>query len=176
MEDNLQIGYQLKMGSLRDSSLLNKFMYLMYQELFPHQQDFSHLTETVNQYFSPHTPLWFVKRAEKQASSDLTVACLWMGNAIDQVIGERYAHIFLIFVLPEYRKQGIGTYLIKVAENWAKARGDRQIGLQVFTNNQPALSLYSHLGFQAQSLSMIKPLFKIPNPQVQTFEKFPKST
>ena len=174
MENNLQIDYQLKMGSLKDSSLLNKFMYLTYQELFPHQHDFSHLTETVNKYFSTHTPLWFVQKAEKQASSDLTVACLWMGSAIDQVIGERYAHIFLIFVLPEYRKQGIGTTLIRVAENWAKARGDRQIGLQVFTNNQPALNLYQHLGFQTQSISMIKPLFKSPNPQAQTFEKFPK--
>ena len=174
MEDNLKIDYRLQMGALKDSSLLNKFMYLMYQELFPHQHDFSHLTETVNQYFSTNTPLWFVKKAEKQVSSDLIVACLWMGSAIDQVIGERYAHIFLIFVLPEYRKQGIGTYLIKVAENWAKARGDRQIGLQVFTNNQPALNLYNHLGFEARSISMIKPLSKIANPPTSRFEKFPK--
>ena len=174
MEDNLQDGYKLRRGTLKDSSLLNKFMYLTYQELFPHQHDFSHLAETVSNYFSSQTPLWFVQREENQISADLTVACLWMGNAIDQVRGERYAHIFLIFVLPEYRKQGIGTYLIKVAENWAKARGDRQIGLQVFTNNQPALSLYHHLGFQTQSISMIKPLFKIPNPPTQLFEKFPK--
>ncbi len=174
MEDNLGVGYQLRMGSFRDSSLLNKFMYLMYQELFPEQKDFSHLTETVNKYFSTHTPLWFVQKVEEEVSADLTVACLWMGNAIDQVKGERYGHIFLIFVLPEYRKQGIGTYLIKTAEKWAKARGDRQIGLQVFNNNQPALNLYHHLGFQPQSISMIKPLFTIPNPQAQTFEKFPK--
>ena len=84
------------------------------------------------------------------------------------------AHIFLLFVLPKYRKQGIGTNLISVAENWAKARGDRQIGLQVFTKNKPALNLYHHLGFQTQSISMIKPLFKIPKPPAQTFEKFPK--
>ena len=158
MGANLPIGYQLKIGSLKDSSLLGKFMYLTYQELFPHQQDFSHLTETVNKYFSIHTPLWLVHRGEKQVSSELPVACLWMGNAIDQVSGERYAHIFLIFVLPEHRKQGIGTTLIKVAENWAKARGDRQIGLQVFTDNQPALNLYHHLGFKTQSMAMIKPL------------------
>ena len=167
MSTDLPRGYQLRMGSLKDSSLLVKFMYLTYQELFPDRHDFSHLTETVNKYFSLNTPLWFIKRVGEPVSSeltDLTVACLWMGSAIDQVSGERYGHIFLIFVVPEHRKQGIGTTLIKVAENWAKARGDRQIGLQVFTQNQPALNLYRHLGFQTQSLSMIKSLYKNPNP------------
>ena len=163
MSADLPIGYQLRMGSLKDSSLLDKFMYLTYQELFPNQHDFSHLTETVSKYFSVNTPLWLVQRAGKPLSSeinDLTVACLWMGSAIDQVMGERYGHIFLIFVLPEHRQQGIGTNLIKVAENWAKARGDRQIGLQVFTQNQPALNLYRRLGFQPQSLSMIKSFYR----------------
>lgn len=163
MGDNRQIDYQLRMGSLKDNSLLHKFMYLTYQELFPHQHDFSHLTETVNKYFSMRTPLWFVQKKEKQVSADLNVACLWMGNAIDQIEGERYAHIFLIFVLPKYRRQGIGTTLIRAAEAWSKARGDRQIGLQVFTNNEPALNLYRHLGFQTQSISMIKPLSRILN-------------
>lgn len=175
MKDNLPRGYRLKMGAVKDSSLLNKLMGLTYQELFSHQDNFSHLTETIDQYLSAHTPLWFVQKEGKTSTSDSTVACLWMGNAIDQVNGERYAHIFLLFVLPEYRKQGIGTTLIRVAETWAKTRGDRQIGLQVFTNNQPALNLYHHLGFKTQSISMIKPLLKIPNTSTQKFEKLPKS-
>lgn len=172
MNDNLPIGYQLKKGSLEDRSLLHKLMYLTYQELFSHQENFSHLIETINQYFSANTPLWLVQREEKAVGKDSTVACLWMGNAIDQVNGERYAHIFLLFVLPEYRRQGIGTTLVRVAEIWAKARGDRQIGLQVFTNNQPALNLYHHLGFQTQSIFMTKPLWKRSHTSAQTFEKF----
>ena len=174
MSANLPIGYQLQIGSLKDSSLLVKFMCLTYQELFPHQQDFSHLTETINKYFSIHTPLWLINRGKKQVSSQFPVACLWMGNAIDQVSGEHYAHIFLLFVLPEHRKQGIGTTLIKVAENWAKARGDRQIGLHVFTHNQAALKLYNHLGFQTQSLLMLKPLYQVPDSPSATVEKFPR--
>jgi GNAT superfamily N-acetyltransferase len=43
-------------------------------------------------------------------------------------------------------------------ENWATQRGDRQIGLQVFTANQPALNLYHQLGYQPQSLWMVKSL------------------
>lgn len=174
MNNNLPIGYKLNKGSLKDRSLLGKLMYLTYQELFPHQNNFSHLTATIDQYFSTNTPLWLIQREDKVGTIDGTVACLWMGSAIDQVNGERYAHIFVLFVLPEHRRQGIGTTLIKTAETWAKARGDRQIGLQVFNNNQPALNLYHHLGFKTQSISMIKPLWEIPNTSTPTFEKFRK--
>jgi ribosomal protein S18 acetylase RimI-like enzyme len=81
-----------------------------------------------------------------------------MGNAIDQVGGNRYAHVFLLYVVPEYRRRGIGSALMRHAENWARTRGDRQIGLQVFQYNQPAITLYRQLGYQTQSLLMVKPL------------------
>jgi ribosomal protein S18 acetylase RimI-like enzyme len=85
---------------------------------------------------------------------------LWLGNAIDQVIGDRYAYIFLLYVVPHCRQQGIGKALMRQAEDWAMARGDRQLGLQVFPHNQPALNLYSRLGYQTQSLWMVKPLLR----------------
>jgi ribosomal protein S18 acetylase RimI-like enzyme len=148
-------GYGLREGSGLDRAKLLKFMQLTYQELFPEQQDFSHLAETVESYFSSKTPLWWVEPKEDRPSP---VACLWLGNAIDQVTGDRHAHIFLLYVLPEYRRRGIGKALVDSAENWARARGDRQMGLQVFQTNQPALNLYRQLGYQTQSLWMLKPL------------------
>jgi ribosomal protein S18 acetylase RimI-like enzyme len=86
------------------------------------------------------------------------IACLWVGNSIDQVRGDRHAHIFLLYVVNEHRRRGIGKALIQYVENWAMARGDRQIGLQVFKSNQPALNLYNQLGYQTQSLWMVKSL------------------
>ncbi|WP_318781317.1 GNAT family N-acetyltransferase [Amazonocrinis nigriterrae] len=86
------------------------------------------------------------------------IACLWVGNAIDQVRGDRHAHIFLLYVEPEHRRRGIGTALLRYLENWATQRGDRQIGLQVFQSNQAALNLYSQLGYESQSLWMVKSL------------------
>jgi len=79
-----------------------------------------------------------------------------MGNAIDQIKGDRHAHIFLLYVVPEHRRRGIATALMQYAENWAKERGDRQIALQVFQSNPPAINLYNHLGYQTQSLWMVK--------------------
>ncbi len=168
-------GYQIRRGSTLDRALLLKFMRKTYQDIFP-EQDFSHLAVTVEQYFSNDTPLWWVDK-ENQHNTEkispltsppphlptsppphLPIACLWMGNAIDQVQGDRHAHIFLLYVVPEYRRQGIGKALMSYGENWARARGDRQIGLQVFTINQPAINLYDQLGYQTQSLWMIKSL------------------
>lgn len=155
MDGSLPTGYQLKQGRNRDRSLLVKYLKYTYQELYPQQQDFSHLQETVNRFFSAQTPLWLVEKVE-ETNKAKTVGCLWLGNAIDQGSGQSYAHILLIFVMPQHRCQGIAKALIQQAENWAKIKGDRQLGLQVFTVNQNALNLYRSQGFQTQSLLMIK--------------------
>ncbi|AFY45718.1 N-acetyltransferase [Nostoc sp. PCC 7107] len=172
MSEQLLPGYLIRRGSTLERSLLVKFMQSTYQERFP-QQDFAHLARTVEQYLSKDTPLWWVdvelrvqggKGAGENGeinqlnSSASPVACLWVGNAVDQVNGDRHAHIFLLYVVPEYRRRGIGKALMQYVENWAMKRGDKQIGLQVFQSNQPALNLYHQLGYQTQSLWMLKEL------------------
>lgn len=167
--------YRLRQGSPLDRALLCKFMQRTYGELFP-DQNLSHLAETVEQYLSNKTPLWWVDLAQmsqmdtSQADPDAgntglvhrnhrrSIACLWMGIAVDQVRGDRHSHIFLIYVDPAHRRQGIGRYLLQQAESWAKGQGDRQITLQVFGNNQPALQLYKNLGYELQALSLVKSL------------------
>ncbi|MEQ8758067.1 MAG: GNAT family N-acetyltransferase [Coleofasciculus sp. G1-WW12-02] len=153
-------GYQLRVGSRLEKATLLKFLQLSYQELFSQQQDFSHLEETVRRYFCQDTPLWWVELANPEgdaAPSHQPVAGLWLGNAIDQVTGDRHAHVFLLYVMPDHRRRGIGSALMCHGENWARERGDRQIGLQVFQSNPSAVRLYDKLGFQTQSLWMVKP-------------------
>lgn len=141
-------------------------MQQSYREIFP-EQNFAHLTRTVEQYFSRDTPLWWVEESQKSEvksqnfltpNSPEKVACLWVGNAVDQVKGDRHTYIFLLYVKPEHRRRGIARALMGYLENWARARGDRQIGLQVFQSNAAALDLYRKLGYQIQSYWMIKTL------------------
>ncbi|NET55097.1 MAG: GNAT family N-acetyltransferase [Symploca sp. SIO2E6] len=153
-------GYNLRPGLGREQATLLKFMRLSYQELFPEQDNFSHLAVTVEKYFSQDTPLWWVELAQPTVPWLDPIACLWLGNAVDQIHGDRHAHVFLLYVMPKYRRQGIGSALMRYAEDWAKARGDRQIGLQVFQRNQLAVHLYQRLGYQTQSLWMLKPLYR----------------
>ena len=159
-------GYWLRSGSSLERALLVKFMQRTYQELYP-DQDFSHLVQTVEHYLTYESPVWWVEPEELDpiASTALLsratlspVACLWLGNSVDQVTGNRHACIFLLYVTPEHRRQGIASALVQHAIAWSRARGDRQLGLQVFQANQPALNLYQKLGFQTQALWMVKPL------------------
>lgn len=144
-------------------------MQQTYRELYP-DQNFDHLAQTVEQYFSAETPLWWVEESQPEPQNlnssatllpasqmgSAPVACLWLGTAIDQVKGWRYPHIFLLYVNLAHRRRGVGSALMLHAETWARARGNYQIGLQVFQHNQPALQLYTKLGYQPQSLSMVK--------------------
>lgn len=162
MSEQLRPEYNLRSGSTSDRALLVRFMQQTYQDIFPDLQ-FSHLAQTVDYYLSVDTPIWWVDwvgngniRNPEFVTSP--IGCLWMGNAIDQLTGERHAHLFLLYVAPEHRRRGIGTALLQYAQNWAVRRGDKQIGLQVFLANQPALNLYQKLGFQTQSLWMVKPI------------------
>lgn len=165
-------GYVVRHGSRLDRSLLVKFMQRTYRELYP-QNDFSHLAKTVDQYLAGDMQLWWVipdddDHAEELnqpmqfrkgvISPDSPVGCLWLGNAIDQIQGDRHTYVFLLYVVPPERHQGIGSALMQKAETWATSRGDRQIALQVFHDNEPALQLYRKLGYVPKSIWMTKSL------------------
>lgn len=146
--------YQLATGTTRDVASLLQFLQVTYRELYPQQQDYQHLEFTVDRYFTPQTPLWFVL-AEDGA---VQIACMWVGIAIDQITGKRHPNIFLLYVEPAYRRQGIARALMQNVERWAKSQGYTQIGLQVFTTDRPAISLYEKLGYRTRSISMMREL------------------
>ncbi len=145
-------GFSLDRGSTTDRALLLKFLHRSYREFYP-ETGFEHLQNTLRSYYTADTPLWWVKN-----TAGVNVGCLWLGNSIDQITGDRHSHIFLIYVLPEYRRQGIGSALMQTAEDYAKSRGDRQITLQVFTANEAAQALYQKRDFQPHSILMKKSL------------------
>jgi ribosomal protein S18 acetylase RimI-like enzyme len=145
-------------------------MQRTYQELYP-EQSFDHLARTVEQYLSNETPIWWVESNPSDVPSTARngglqtrlqplqpIACLWLGNAIEQIRGDRQAYILLLYVHPQHRRRGIASALMEQAETWARGRGDRQMGLQVFQQNQGAIELYERLGYSVQSLWMTKPL------------------
>lgn len=52
-----------------------------------------------------------------------------------------------MFVLPPFRRQGIGRLLVYWLLNWALEVGLAKINLCVFATNKPALNLYRSIGF-----------------------------
>ncbi|HEY9735086.1 MAG TPA: GNAT family N-acetyltransferase [Trichocoleus sp.] len=155
---NLAAGYSLRRGSSLDRALLVKFMRRTHAEISPNQP-LTHLAATVEQHLSRDTPLWWVdvdsSSGERPADP---VACLWLGNAIDQRSGERHAYVLLLFVDSQHRRRGLATVLLQQGHQWAQERGDRQIALQVLSSNEPALRLYQKLGYAPDSVLMTRPL------------------
>ena len=83
---------------------------------------------------------------------------MWLGNAIDQQQGDRHSYVLALYVAPDHRRRGIATALLQQAQGWATARGDRQMGLQVFAANPGAIALYRKLGYQTHALWLTKSL------------------
>lgn len=155
-------GYRLDRGDSRDRALLLDFLERTYQSVFPEQANFAHLRETVDSYLSWRSPLWWVRPAtrvtEEPENQKLAqpIAGLWLGNAIDQVTGDRHGHIFMLYVDPDHRRRGIATALLAQAQHWGEQRGDTWLGLQVFSHNQAAITLYEKLGFIPRALLLQK--------------------
>lgn len=61
------------------------------------------------------------------------------------VLGE--TDMMNIAVHPDYRKQGIGTALIKELIDALAQRGSHSLMLEVRASNAPAISVYKNLGF-----------------------------
>jgi GNAT superfamily N-acetyltransferase len=152
-------GFNLRQGRSAEKYLLEKFLTLTYRELNP-VGDFYHLQSTVRQFLTPGTPFWFVDPIPSldDLALDEPVGCLWLGSAMDQLHGDSHTHVLLLYVGTEYRRRGIGRALMIWAEAWAKQRGDGQLSLQVFQQSRAASALYAQLGYQPQSLWLVKSL------------------
>jgi GNAT superfamily N-acetyltransferase len=76
----------------------------------------------------------------------------------DRIVGFLHAEIlqpkemsvnceFGLSILADYRRQGIGSYLIQQAEDWAWAKGAFRMELGVYSNNAGGIQLYEKLGY-----------------------------
>jgi ribosomal protein S18 acetylase RimI-like enzyme len=155
--DSLNVpGYQIRVGSTLDRALLVKFMQRNYAELDASQPR-HHIAATVDRYLSRDTPLWWVY-ADQGDGADAPVGCIWLGQATDQRQGVVHPYVLLLYVDPGHRRRGIATALLNTAHSWARAEGDGQISLQVFSDNIAAQALYEKLGYQPEAILMKKSL------------------
>lgn len=52
-----------------------------------------------------------------------------------------------VVVLRRYRKQGVGSALVRALQSWLSQRGFRQVQMEMQSKNHPAISLANKLGF-----------------------------
>ena len=66
-------------------------------------------------------------------------------------------------VAPDWRGRGVGTALMRAAEDWARAHGAERMVLDLNAANEGALRLYERLGYEVHSLDMDKPIEPDPS-------------
>ncbi|PJE95002.1 GNAT family N-acetyltransferase [Streptomyces carminius] len=83
------------------------------------------------------------------------VGTLWLGPSS---VPECEGWVYRVEVAPEHRGRGHGRTLMLGAERECAAAGRRTLGLNVFTDNVPALRLYESLGYRPTAHHLRKPL------------------
>ncbi len=155
LESDWPQGYHLVQGSSLDRARLIATMGSAYTELGATK--LGHLTKTVELYLEGPTVLWWLEqstgpRAGFTAQLPAPIGCLWLGQSINQLTGALQAYIYLVYVAPNHRRQGLGCRLMHHARDWAKSQGYEQLSLQVFNNNSAALKLYDSLGYSSKAM------------------------
>jgi ribosomal protein S18 acetylase RimI-like enzyme len=59
------------------------------------------------------------------------------------------AHVYQVWVVPEYRGLGVGRALLEAVVAWAQSSGVHTVTLSVTCGDSPALRLYHRAGFVA---------------------------
>jgi len=94
--------------------------------------------------------------AEKPAGTPAGYA--FVSTKVDYFTRVRHAHVEVLAVSPEVEGRGVGRALLEAAEQWAAARGDVQITLNVWWQNTRARSVYDRLGYQPETIHLRKNL------------------
>jgi len=53
-----------------------------------------------------------------------------------------------MYVKPEYRGKGVNNLVLEGLKEWCHERGIRELRLEVYTENLPALKAYEKAGFK----------------------------
>lgn len=116
------------------------------------RRDLMALNDAINQ---PHIGIFM---AEEDGSTRFLGAVIVVCGYIESSTGESQSWIFDLSVVPDAWSQGIGEALMQCAEEFARERGFRYIGLGVTTANERAVRFYERLGYAEERKRMIKTL------------------
>lgn len=145
-----QIKYMIREAAADDAESYNTFMRTIADE--PHNQVSFHAGEYTATVEDTRKRL---TNTEAHVNRKVFVAVDDQNNVIGQTsvsasdrIAARHSIGVGITVGAEYRGQGIGKALMQKVLDWATANPTiERIGLEVFTDNIPAINLYLNLGF-----------------------------
>ncbi|MFW9922250.1 MAG: GNAT family N-acetyltransferase [Candidatus Thorarchaeota archaeon] len=132
------------------TSIDEKELFNCFQFIFRNSEDKWLLDKSdkeLKQYFDDT-----IINSRFQLISDVSIAILDQDkiiafSVIRESHGEANGHIWIMGVHPEYRKQGLGKYLINYSKQLLPVKGYKTLSLNVDLSNIPAVRLYESQGF-----------------------------
>ena len=67
---------------------------------------------------------------------------------------QNHAYLGFMYVLPEFRGQGVNKKIIDALKNWAATQNINEFRLEVYYENVSAIKAYEKIGFSRYSLEM----------------------
>jgi GNAT superfamily N-acetyltransferase len=81
---------------------------------------------------------------------------VFLEPAVDYFSGEAHGHLGMIAVTEGAEGRGIGTVLMRAAEDWARRRGYAKLTLNVFEGNTRARTMYERFGYNVETIRYTK--------------------
>lgn len=72
--------------------------------------------------------------------------------SVDRNLTTEHIGVLAICIAADWRDVGIGTELVRGAQDWARERGLRKVSLGVFPDNERAMAVYERCGFVREGL------------------------
>ena len=96
---------------------------------------------------------WTPAKVKQQINDKETMVLVASKNGVTagfaiMRFGDDQAHLFLLAVRPEFRREGIGRSLMQWLEKSCRTAGIRQVRLEVRAKNRGALKFYRKLGYR----------------------------
>ena len=90
----------------------------------------------------------FAAKLDLNGTGDVLVGyiCFWLFS------GE--GHLLNIAVKPEYRRMGLGAYLIRFFIDFCRAKKVKTLTLDVRSSNHPAIGMYRKMGFRKEGMRL----------------------
>lgn len=143
----------IKKCTLDDLNDLQVISYDTFKETFKDQNSVENMNAYLEKAFtldqlerelSHHSSHFFFIYDHGEAAGYLKVN---MNDAQTEEMGDEALEIERIYIMSKYKNQGLGKYLMRLAQDMAITHGKKSIWLGVWEKNHHALDFYTRMGF-----------------------------
>ena len=118
-----------------------------------HRLQVIRLWETVFGYETAHNTPSLAIDKKLEAKDDLFFVALLEGEIVGTILAGYDGHrgwLYAVAVHPSHRKKGLGSALVRHAEQALTERGCMKINLQIITGNESVGGFYESLGYAVE--------------------------